>query len=106
MMLVFGACGAATLPGALFTRLAQMLEPTAAKSILTWQLFKEIAMSSTTDKIKGSANEAAGHVRQAAGRALDNREERAKGALQEAKGKAQVAKGDAKDAVKKAVDRT
>jgi len=62
-------------------------------------------MGSTSDKIKGMANEVAGNVRQAAGKAVGNHEEQAKGTLQEAKGKAQVAKGDAKEAVKKVVDK-
>jgi uncharacterized protein YjbJ (UPF0337 family) len=61
-------------------------------------------MGSTTDKIKGMANEAAGKTRQAAGDAMDDPEMEAKGAAQESKGKLQQAKGDAKDAVKKVVD--
>lgn len=62
-------------------------------------------MGSTTDKIKGLANEAMGNVKQAAGRALDNKEMEAKGALQEAKGEAQQAKAKVKDAIKGVVDR-
>ena len=61
--------------------------------------------NSTTDKIKGAANEVAGKTRQAAGRALDDPEMETGGAAQEGKGKMQQAKGDAKDAVKKVVDR-
>ena len=54
-------------------------------------------MSSTTDKIKGVANETAGKVRQATGDAMDDPE-------MEAKGAAQRAKGEAKYTVKKVVD--
>jgi uncharacterized protein YjbJ (UPF0337 family) len=61
-------------------------------------------MSSTTDKIKGMANEAAGNVRQAAGKAMDDPEMQVKGAAQERKGEAQQAVGKGKDAVKKIVD--
>lgn len=63
-------------------------------------------MSSTTDKIKGLANEAAGNVKQAIGRATGNTRLEAEGAGQELKGEAQQAKGKAKDAVKKVIDRT
>ncbi|MGL4291699.1 MAG: CsbD family protein [Phreatobacter sp.] len=61
-------------------------------------------MSSTTDKIKGLATEAAGNVKQAAGKAIGNKEMQIKGAIQERKGEAQQAVGKAKDAVKKVVD--
>jgi uncharacterized protein YjbJ (UPF0337 family) len=62
-------------------------------------------MGSTTDKIKGYANEAAGNVKQAVGKAIGNDRMRAEGAVQERKGEAQQAVGKAKDAVKKIVDR-
>ena len=61
-------------------------------------------MSSTTDKVKGKANEMAGKVRKAAGDAMNDPEMEADGAAQEGKGKLQQAKGDAKDAIKKVVD--
>ncbi len=61
--------------------------------------------NSTTDKIKGVANEAAGNVRQAVGRALGDSEMEAKGLVQEKKGEAQQLKGDAKDTVKDGVDK-
>lgn len=61
-------------------------------------------MGSTTDKIKGVANEAAGNVKQAVGKATDNKRMEADGFVQERKGEAQQAVGKAKDAVKKAVD--
>ena len=62
-------------------------------------------MGSTTDKIKGLANEAAGNVKQAAGKAFNKPEWEAEGKAQELKGEAQQALGKGKDAVKKAVDK-
>jgi uncharacterized protein YjbJ (UPF0337 family) len=62
-------------------------------------------MSSTSDKIKGLANEAAGNVKQAAGKAVGNDRLHAKGVIQERVGEAQQAVGKAKDAVKKVVDK-
>lgn len=60
-------------------------------------------MSSTTDKIKGMANQAAGSVKQGVGKATDNRKLQAEGSAQKLKGKVQESVGKAKDAVKKAV---
>lgn len=57
-------------------------------------------MGSTTDKIKGYANEAAGNVKQGVGKAVGSEKLEAEGALQELKGEAQVAVGKAKQAVK------
>jgi len=48
-------------------------------------------MSSTTDKIKGMANEAAGAVKQSAGKAVGNPNLEVKGTLQKGKGEAQQA---------------
>lgn len=62
-------------------------------------------MSSTSDKVKGLANEAAGNVKQAVGKAVGNDRLRADGIAQEVKGEAQQAVGKAKDAVKKLVDK-
>ncbi|WP_018184314.1 CsbD family protein [Kaistia granuli] len=62
-------------------------------------------MSSTTDKIKGVANEAVGNVKQGIGKATDNDRLRAEGKAQEIKGEAQQAVGKAKDAVKNIVDK-
>jgi len=62
-------------------------------------------MSSTTDKIKGVANEAIGKVKQGVGRATGNAEMEVDGVLQERKGEAQQAIGKAKDAVKRVVDK-
>lgn len=62
-------------------------------------------MSSTGDKIKGMANEAAGNVKQGVGKVTDNDKLRAEGKAQELKGEAQQAVGKTKDAVKKASTR-
>jgi len=66
---------------------------------------KEIAMGSTTDKIKGTANEAIGKAKQGIGEAVGSERLQGEGALQEAKGHAQKAVGDAKEATKEAVDK-
>lgn len=62
-------------------------------------------MTSTTDRIKGLANEAAGSAKQAIGKATGNDRLRAEGAAQEVKGEAQQILGKAKEAVKKGIDR-
>ena len=62
-------------------------------------------MSSTTDKIKVAANDAAGKVKETAGRALNDPNLQADGLAQQAKGKAQKGVGEAKDAVKDVVDK-
>ena len=48
-------------------------------------------MSSTTDKIKGVANEAVGAVKQSTGKAVGNPNLEVKGTLQKGKGEAQQA---------------
>ncbi|WP_407315534.1 CsbD family protein [Pseudomonas sp. nanlin1] len=58
-------------------------------------------MSSTTDKIKGVANEAAGNVKQGVGKVTGNEKLQVEGAIQEKKGEAQQTVGKVKDAVKK-----
>ena len=66
-------------------------------------------MSSTTDKAKGYANEAAGKLRQGLGKVVGSHNMKARGAAQELKGKAQVGTGKLKDAAKagaKAVDKS
>lgn len=50
-------------------------------------------MGELKDKAKGLANEAAGNVKQAIGKATDNERLRAEGAAQERKGEAQTLKG-------------
>lgn len=62
-------------------------------------------MSSHGDKIKGTANEAVGKIKQGVGEATDNERLKGEGKAQEIKGEAQQLKGDAKEAVKKATDR-
>ncbi|MCB5408690.1 CsbD family protein [Pseudogemmobacter faecipullorum] len=62
-------------------------------------------MSSTSDKIKGLANEVTGNVKQAVGKATGNEKLQAEGARQELKGEAQQALGKAKDGVKKTIDK-
>ncbi|AZF44054.1 hypothetical protein C4J87_3922 [Pseudomonas sp. R1-43-08] len=61
-------------------------------------------MSSTSDKVKGVANEAAGNIKQGVGKVTDNDKLRAEGVIQEKKGEAQQAVGKTKDAVKKATE--
>ncbi|AUZ47796.1 CsbD-like protein [Pseudomonas sp. 31 R 17] len=61
-------------------------------------------MGSTSDKVKGMANEAVGNVKQGVGKATDNDKLRAEGVIQEKKGEAQQAVGKTKDAVKKATE--
>ncbi|MBX9685039.1 MAG: CsbD family protein [Hyphomicrobium sp.] len=63
-------------------------------------------MSSTTDKIKGHANDAAGNVKQAVGKAVGSEKLQAEGAAQELKGEAQIAVGKTKDAVKDVANKT
>jgi uncharacterized protein YjbJ (UPF0337 family) len=59
-------------------------------------------MSSATDKIKGLANEAAGHVKRSVGQAVGSDKLQVEGATQELKGHVQKAVGDAKSALKDA----
>ena len=59
-------------------------------------------MTSTTDKIKGAANEVAGALKQGVGEAVGNPKLQVEGAAQKLKGRAQGAVGDAKDAAKDA----
>jgi uncharacterized protein YjbJ (UPF0337 family) len=61
-------------------------------------------VGSTSDKIKGMANEAAGKVKSGVGSLVGNPKLEVEGALQERKGEAQQAVGKAKDTVKKIVD--
>ena len=58
-------------------------------------------MSSTSDKVKGLANEAVGNIKQGVGKVTDNDKLRAEGVIQEKKGEAQQVVGDVKDAVNK-----
>ncbi|MFG1420211.1 CsbD family protein [Roseixanthobacter liquoris] len=62
-------------------------------------------MGSTSDKIKGTANEAIGNAKQGVGKAVGNERLQAEGKVQEIKGEGQQAMGKAKDAVKDTVNR-
>jgi uncharacterized protein YjbJ (UPF0337 family) len=56
-------------------------------------------MGEFVDKVKGTANEAAGNLKQAVGKATDNPEMVAKGKAQELKGEAQKVAGAVKGAL-------
>ena len=56
-------------------------------------------MGELTDKAKGLANEAAGNVKQAIGKATGNERLEGEGVLQEKKGEAQNLKGSVKGAL-------
>ena len=62
-------------------------------------------MGSTTDKIKGYANEAVGKAKQGIGKVVGDDEMRAEGAAQEIKGDAQKAVAAGKDAIKHTADK-
>ena len=62
-------------------------------------------MGSTTDKIKGTANEAIGKAKQGIGEAVGSEKLQGEGVNQELKGKGQNALGDAKEATKHAADK-
>ncbi len=62
-------------------------------------------MGSTSDKLSGMGNEAAGKVKQGIGNLTDDEKIKAEGTAQELKGKGQQAVGDAKEAVKDAADK-
>lgn len=62
-------------------------------------------MSSTTDKVAGYANQAAGNVKRGVGKAVGSEELEVKGAVQELKGEAQVAVGNVKDKVKEGANK-
>ena len=62
-------------------------------------------MGATTDKIKGTANEAMGKAKQGIGEATGSDRLQGEGVIQEVKGKAQKALGDAKEATKEAIDK-
>ena len=53
-------------------------------------------MGEFTDKVKGTANDVAGNVKQAVGKATDNPDLVAEGIAQELKGEAQKASGSVK----------
>jgi uncharacterized protein YjbJ (UPF0337 family) len=75
------------------------------QTLLFRAIWKESFMGSTSDKIKGTANEAIGKAKQGIGEATGSERLQGEGAVQEVKGKGQKAMGDAKDAAKEAIDR-
>ena len=66
---------------------------------------RRVPTGATTDKIKGTTNEALGKAKQGIGEATGSDRLQGEGAAQELKGKGQKAVGDAKDATKDAVNR-
>ncbi|MGU3362002.1 CsbD family protein [Methylobacterium sp. M6A4_1b] len=62
-------------------------------------------MSSTTDKLKGLANEAVGNLKQGVGNITGNDKLVVEGKVQELKGEAQKTVGEAKDGVASVVDK-
>ena len=66
---------------------------------------KESSHGCTTDKVKGTANEAIGKAKQGIGEAIGSDRLQGEGAVQEIKGKGQKALGDAKEATKDAVNK-
>ncbi|GJE76399.1 MULTISPECIES: CsbD family protein [Methylorubrum] len=62
-------------------------------------------MSSTTDKLKGLANETVGNIKQGIGNATGNDKLVAEGKAQELKGEAQKTTGEVKDGVKNVADK-
>lgn len=62
-------------------------------------------MGSTSDKVAGLANQAAGKVKEGVGKATGDAKLETEGAAQDAKGKIQKGIGDAKGAVKDAVNK-
>ena len=62
-------------------------------------------MSSTTDKITGLANQAAGAVKQEVGKVTGSAKLEAEGAVQKGTGQAQQALAKTKDAIKGVVDK-
>ena len=59
---------------------------------------------STSDKIKGMANEVIGKTRQLLGKIIGSNKTKIEGKVQEVKGEGQVAVGKIKDAAKKGAD--
>lgn len=62
-------------------------------------------MGSTTDRIKGLANEAIGNTKQGFGQVTGDEKLKAEGKAQEIKGEGQQAMADTKDAVKDGANR-
>ena len=62
-------------------------------------------MGSTSDKVSGLANQAAGKVKEGIGKATGDAKLETEGVAQDAKGKVQKGIGDAKGAIKDAVNK-
>lgn len=62
-------------------------------------------MGSTSDKVSGLANQAAGKVKEGIGKATGDAKLETEGAAQDAKGKVQKGIGDVKGAIKDAVNK-
>jgi uncharacterized protein YjbJ (UPF0337 family) len=62
-------------------------------------------MSSTTDKLKGLANETVGNIKQGIGNVTGNDKLVVEGKAQELKGEAQKTTGEVKDGVKNVADK-
>jgi uncharacterized protein YjbJ (UPF0337 family) len=62
-------------------------------------------MGSTSDKVSGLANQAAGKIKEGVGKATGDAKLETEGAAQDAKGKVQKGIGDAKGAIKDAVNK-
>jgi uncharacterized protein YjbJ (UPF0337 family) len=73
-------------------------------SCLLWR-DRSFAMSSTTDKASGLANEIIGKAKQGIGSVVGSDKLQAEGAAQEVKGEAQKAVGDTKSAVKEGANK-
>ena len=61
-------------------------------------------MSSTTDKIKGVANQVGGKIKEEVGEAVGNERMQGEGMAQQIKGKVQQKVGEAKSTIKDAAD--
>ena len=66
---------------------------------------KVMKMGSTSDKVSGLANQAAGKIKKGVGKATGDAKLETEGAAQDAKGKVQKGIGDAKGAIKDAVNK-
>lgn len=62
-------------------------------------------MGSTTDKIKGVANQAGGKIKESIGKAIGNEQMQVEGMGQQVKGKVQQKVGEAKSGIKDVADK-
>ena len=56
------------------------------------------------NQVKGKVEETKGIIKEATGKAIDNKEMQAKGKVQQTAGKVQAAAGDAKEKIKKSIN--